>query len=204
MSLHEVVSAARSFCNALRAKQDRSSVKRQLTASLGTDCELKTREKDYPDLAFPSLVAGLTRRDQKDAAAALRTIYGEVLKLNHGLIAHRDDPAGIIEAAIKDIEEIVGPQKPELIVDVERLTAVFNQPGLNPIEFRLGNETAARWLKGLANHEGRAVTMAELADDDIELAEARATRLREALPLKIRKWIKCQRGKGCCLTLPRR
>jgi hypothetical protein len=183
---------------------DREAAMDRLTRALGNDCKLKTRQEDYPDGAYPALVKGLKRRDQKSVAAALSEIYRVALRLNHGLVAPGDDLSRTIDDAVADIEEIVGEICPSLMVDVERMVAVFSQPGTTEEVFPLKDGLAAKWLAAMAERPGLPVTIDGLSAIDLDFLHVRPGRLLEKLPPKIRKWIVCQRGNGCRLALPNR
>lgn len=91
------------------------------------------------------------------------------------------------------------PSKPTLIIDIERLTVTWKTRRL---DVRSG--LAVRWLKVLADNEGKWIPASALCDHDMALDGVRTDRLKKHIPKQVLKLIETSKRHGSRLVLPQR
>jgi len=95
-------------------------------------------------------------------------------------------------------QKSVEPQALSIMVDLERRTATIVATRK---EFELKSEQSLRWLKVLAENEGKWISGSNLKDYDPELEGGRTDRLRKGLPLQLRRLIKTSKRFGARLKM---
>ncbi len=126
----------------------------------------------------------------KDAFADFRNAAADYLELRGHEVPTED---------ADDKSKTVGPSKAKLSVDVERLTVTWKRRTLD-----LGSELAARWLKVLAENEGKWITAPNLCNYDAELDGVRTDRQKKHIPKPILRFIKSSKRYGSRLVLPQK
>lgn len=166
---------------------------------------------DASDTSQAAFLDGLSRHKAGKAKVAitkLRSCVNGLLNPEYQRVALSDDPefyADGIEEALAVLEPMIVRTAPALKVDMEHLNAVLVRPGRAPKNFKLTDELAARWLKGLADNSPHFMTVNDMATIDPQLTAARPMRLLLKIPAPIRAMIskgRGGRGKGYRLILP--
>lgn len=155
-------------------------------------------QKDIPDHLQPTPDRPYYMAGRPVPVELLDRLVNATEKLHDAVVA------GIVEidskcpAKSSEGDRLAEAAQPRLIVDLAALTATERATG---ITHTLKSEQVARWLKVLAENEGKWITSTQLAGFDPELDGTRTDRLLKSLPEKLRRKIATSSHTGSKITL---